>query len=108
MLANGSTQIDDPAGLLGAAAGAPLGAPRTSLARPLSTFRHAATFVSPVQSRSAEHWIWLNGIGGITPSMLSWTSLRAWRAASASARTHSDFAPSLDHRTRTALAEFSR
>ena len=54
------------------------------------------------------HWIWLNGKGGMAPSMLNWTSVPACRARSASARTHWDLTPSVDQITTTALAALSR
>jgi hypothetical protein len=50
----------------------------------------------------------LNGIGGSVPSTLAWTKVPSARAASASDRTHCDFTASEDHRTTTALADFSR
>jgi len=50
----------------------------------------------------------LNGIGGNTPSRLTWTSVPSSRAASASARTHCERTASFDHSTSTALADLIR
>jgi hypothetical protein len=54
------------------------------------------------------HWIWLKGIGGVEPSIVSCTSVPASRAASASARTQCERTASADQMTTTALAAFSR
>jgi glycerol kinase len=68
------------------------------------TRRQAGASGSPVQSQRSTHWIWSNGIGRRLRSTVSWTSLRAARAISASERTHSDRAASDDQITTTALA----
>ena len=58
----------------------------------------------PCQSPIAAKWIWLNGMGGITPSIEVWISFFWLRATSASARTHSDAAAFSDQTTIAALA----
>lgn len=83
-------------------------APRTSSFTLSTTFRQPGKSAPPFQPRRSAHWIWLNGRGGTAPSILSWTRVLAWRARSASARTHCERAASADHTTTTALADFSR
>src|SRR6185369_14857600 len=72
------------------------------------SLRQPAASCSPFQPDRSAHWIWLNGIGGMLPSSVAWTSLLLDRPASASALTHCDLADSADHNTTTALACLSR
>src|SRR5690348_7646997 len=78
---------------------------------PVSSATLARSLRQPAESGlplKSAHWIWLNGKGGTVPSTVACTSVPAPRAASASARTHCDFAASADHSTTTAFAVLSR
>src|SRR5690606_23742566 len=75
-----------------------------SAARLVRTARQPGWSGSPLQPPSAAHWMRLNGNGGEVPSTEVWISLRALRARSASARTHSDAAAARDQMTTAAFA----
>ena len=77
-------------------------------ANTLATRAQAGAASAPAAPLRSQHWNWLNGRGGRTPSRVACTSVPRERARSASARTQCDFAAAFDHRTRTALAPRKR
>jgi hypothetical protein len=72
MLTNGSTQMTTrrAGSRLGAGSAAGLMAPASELML-LTTLCQPGQDVSPVPANRSAHWIWLNGIGGNTPSRLT-------------------------------------
>ena len=104
MFWNGSTHTDSAPDVSRAFAGAfASGAPASSF-KLAHSFRHPCASVSGCHSCRSAQWIWLNGIGGMVPSIVAWTRVSAPRAVSASARTHCDLTASQDHSTTTAAA----
>ena len=101
--AAGAAVLAGTTGAVGAA-----GEALPSAATLATTCRQPTESVSPVHLDRSAHWIWSNGMGRRARSTVSWTSLRATRAISASDLTHSDFAASADQITTTDLAACSR